>query len=63
MHVGENPNDAARFLLGVLPTGPLLDALDPAASAAVVDAVAMAFEERGNVDLEGASWIVTARNN
>ncbi len=51
----------ARFLLSVLPTGPLVDALDEAESVQLVEVVAAALPEGSSVSLGGAAHLVTAR--
>lgn len=62
VHLGEGPVDAAHFLLSVLPTPAMLDSMDRDMSASVVDAVEIALEQHGTNDLEGAAWLITARN-
>ena len=63
IHLGDDPVDAAHFVLSVNPAGPILDTMDRDMTASVVDAVERLFEERGSYELEGASWVVTARNH
>lgn len=60
--IGADASTTARFLLGVLPTGPLLDALPASNAERLVEAVAAALEEHdGVVRLGSAAHLVVAR--
>jgi SAM-dependent methyltransferase len=63
LSIGSDPLTTAQFLLAVLPTGPLVDQLEPADALKLTERLGSEVPCRAGVaELESAAWLVTARS-